>query len=171
MQTTVLAIGRWMPIHLGHKQFLVNLAKKYDRLVIGIGSCYENGTPRNCIPAIEREKLLRKIFKNEGLDNIIIVPVQDRATFEEWFADVVKLLPMAAVQRLIQALGAFGRLASVGQEGFLKYISNALDNLLAAADEADLDAVGAYAEELISRENYRQGHIPHHHHDDDEEIH
>jgi aminoglycoside/choline kinase family phosphotransferase/dTDP-glucose pyrophosphorylase len=86
-------------------------------------------------------------------------------------ADVVKLLPMAAVQRLIQALGAFGRLASVGQEGFLKYISNALDNLLAAADEADLDAVGAYAEELISRENYRQGHIPHHHHDDDEEIH
>ncbi len=91
MQTTVLAIGRWMPIHIGHKNFLINLAKKYDRLVIGIGSCYENGTPRNCIPAIEREKLLRKIFKNEGLSNVIIVPVQDRPTFEAWFMDVVAL--------------------------------------------------------------------------------
>ena len=82
-------------------------------------------------------------------------------------ADAVNLLPKAAVQRLVQVLGAFGRLASVGQEGFLKYISRALDNLLAAADEADLDAVGAFAEELISRENFRQGRIPHHHHHDE----
>ena len=37
--TTVLAIGRWMPILLGHKRFLVDLAKNCDRLVIGIGSC------------------------------------------------------------------------------------------------------------------------------------
>jgi aminoglycoside/choline kinase family phosphotransferase len=86
-------------------------------------------------------------------------------------ASAVKLLAKAAVQRLVQALGAFGRLASVGQDGFLKYISSALDNLLAAADEADLDNVGAFAEELISRENYRQGHIPHHHHHDDDENH
>lgn len=91
MQTTVLAIGRWMPIHKGHKQFLIQLAKKYDKLVVGIGSCYENGTPRNCIPAIEREKLLRTIFANEGLTNVVFVPVQDRPTFEEWFGDVVKL--------------------------------------------------------------------------------
>ncbi len=91
MKTTVLAIGRWMPIHLGHKKFLINLARTYDRLVIGIGSCYENGTPRNCIPAIEREKLLRRIFKKEGIDNVIIVPVQDRVTFEEWFSDVISL--------------------------------------------------------------------------------
>lgn len=80
-----------MPIHIGHKTFLTDLARKFDRLVVGIGSCYENGTPRNCIPAIEREKLLRKIFKSEGLDNVIIVPVPDRPTFEEWFDDVVKL--------------------------------------------------------------------------------
>lgn len=91
MIKTALAIGRWMPIHLGHKQFLTDLARKFDRLVIGIGSCYENGTPRNCIPAIEREKLLRRIFKSEGLTNVIIVPVEDRPTFEEWFSDVIKL--------------------------------------------------------------------------------
>ena len=90
-QTTALAIGRWMPIHLGHKRFLVNLAKQFDRLVIGIGSCYENGTPRNCIPAVEREKLLRKILKEEHVSNVEIVPVPDRPTFEEWFEDVAAI--------------------------------------------------------------------------------
>ena len=69
--------------------------------------------------------------------------------------DVVKVFHKAAVQRLVQALGAYGRLASVGKTGFLKYVPRALDNLLLAADEADLDAVGAFAEELIARENMR----------------
>lgn len=94
---TVLAIGRWMPIHLGHKQFLVNLAKGFDTLVVGIGSCYENGTPRNCIPAVEREKLLHTIFKKEGITNYKIVHLPDRPTFEEWFSDVIKLCDIYCV--------------------------------------------------------------------------
>ncbi len=67
-------------------------------------------------------------------------------------ADVAEKLPYAAVQRLVQALGAYGRLASVGQRQFLKYVVPALRNLLAAADEAGLDAVGALSEDLISEE-------------------
>ncbi len=88
---TVFAIGRWMPIHMGHKQFLVNLARQFDRLIVGIGSCYENGTPRNCIPAVEREVLLRKIFRHEGIPNekIEIIPLSDKETFEEWINDVI----------------------------------------------------------------------------------
>jgi len=95
--TTVFAIGRWMPIHLGHKEFLIKLAQTYDRLVIGIGSCYENGTLRNCIPAIEREKLLRKILKAEGIDNAIIIPIEDRETFEEWIQDVCRVCKQYSV--------------------------------------------------------------------------
>ncbi len=90
-RTAVLAIGRWMPIHLGHKGFLVKLAKSYGTLIIGIGSCYENGTPRNCIPAVEREKLLRKMLKTEGIDNAIILPIEDKETFEEWINDVCRV--------------------------------------------------------------------------------
>ena len=90
-KTTVLAIGRWMPIHIGHKNFLINLAQKYDMLIVGIGSCYENGTPRNCIPAVEREQLLHKIFSNENIRNYKIVHLPDRPTFEEWFSDISKL--------------------------------------------------------------------------------
>ncbi len=88
-QTTVFAIGRWMPLHLGHKQFLVRLAKQFDRLIIGIGSCYENGTPRNCIPAVEREKLLLRMLRTEGISNVTVIPVQDRPTFEEWIEDII----------------------------------------------------------------------------------
>lgn len=79
----------------------------------------------------------------------------------------LKNLAFGAVQRLVQALGAYGRLASVGQLGFQKYIARALQNLLAAADEANLDALGAFTEELIHRENIREGRMPHHHHHDD----
>ncbi len=76
-------------------------------------------------------------------------------------------LALGAVQRLVQALGAFGRLASVGQPSFGKHVMPALANLLSAADDADLDAVGALAEELISREEKRLGIFHHHHHEED----
>lgn len=63
--------------------------------------------------------------------------------------DLCEKLPFAAVERLIQCLGAYGRLGSVGQKGFEKFVLPALENLLSAADEAGLDAIGAMAEELI----------------------
>lgn len=77
-------------------------------------------------------------------------------------ADISAVLPFAAVERLIQCLGAFGRLVSVGQPQFTKWVLPALENLLAAADEAELEAVGALAEELISAECRSREH--HHHH-------
>ncbi len=95
----VLAIGRWMPLHIGHKEFLIHLAKTFDRLVVGIGSCYENGTARNCIPAVEREILLRKVFRAEGIadEKIEIIPIPDRASFEEWINDVIVICERYAV--------------------------------------------------------------------------
>ena len=80
--------------------------------------------------------------------------------------EIVRILPYAAVQRLVQALGAYGRLASVGQPQFGKYVLPALANLLAAADEAGLDAIGALAEDLIAKEQHA-----HHHHEHGEECH
>ncbi|HOE60928.1 MAG TPA: phosphotransferase [Kiritimatiellia bacterium] len=69
--------------------------------------------------------------------------------------EAVELFHDGAVQRLIQALGAFGRLASVGQRQFTRHIPRALESLLEAADLCGLDAVGGLAEELIARERYR----------------
>ena len=80
--------------------------------------------------------------------------------------ELVKILPYAAVQRLVQCLGAYGRLASVGQPQFAKHVLPALANLLAAADEAGLDAIGALAEDLIAKEQHA-----HHHHEHGDECH
>ena len=67
---------------------------------------------------------------------------------------IAKILPFAAVQRLVQCLGAYGRLASVGQPQFGRHVLPALEHLLAAADEAGLDAVGGLAEDLIAKETH-----------------
>jgi len=72
--------------------------------------------------------------------------------------EIVKVLPLAAVQRLTQCLGAYGRLRSVGQPQFMKYVLPALENLLDAADRAGLDAVGALAEDLIAAWNHAHEH-------------
>ena len=91
-------------------------------------------------------------------DPYVDISERERSLLAAYYAketgrtDVEEKLPYAAVQRLVQALGAYGRLASVGQRQFLKYIVPALRNLLAAADEAGLEAVGALAEDLISEE-------------------
>jgi len=64
-------------------------------------------------------------------------------------------LAVAGTERLVQALGAFGRLAAAGHPEFGKHVPAALQNLLAAADEAGFDALGALAEELIAKEGKR----------------
>ena len=89
----VAVIGRWMPIHNGHKAFLIDLARKYKKIIVMIGSCYENGTQRNCIPAVEREKMLRAIFKREGISTkkYEIVPISDVSEFDDWIESVRKV--------------------------------------------------------------------------------
>ncbi len=71
--------------------------------------------------------------------------------------EAVELFSEGAVQRLIQALGAYGRLASVGQKEFIRHVLPALENLLEAADACGLEALGGLAEELIAREQSRCG--------------
>ena len=78
--------------------------------------------------------------------------------------EISKVLPYAAVERLVQCLGAYGRLASVGQPQFGKFVLPALRNLLDAADRAGLDATGALAEDLIAAELKTHEHHHHHHH-------
>ncbi|MBR0197971.1 MAG: phosphotransferase [Kiritimatiellae bacterium] len=77
---------------------------------------------------------------------------------------IVVILPFAAVERLVQALGAYGRLTAAGKSEFAKFIMPALENLLAASDAAGLDAIGALAEDLIAKEQ-KKCTCGHHHHD------
>lgn len=83
---------------------------------------------------------------------------------------ILEVLPFAAVERLVQALGAYGRLASIGKTEFSRHVMPALQNLLDAADSAGLDAIGALAEDLIALEEKNHVHshkceCGHEHHD------
>ena len=80
----------------------------------------------------------------------------DYAALVPEYPDVVELFFKGAVQRLVQSLGAYGRLIDAGQIDFAKYILPGLENLLEAADAAELDGIGALAEELIAREQMRK---------------
>ena len=71
--------------------------------------------------------------------------------------EAVELFFEGAVQRLVQALGAYGRLAGLGLSGFAQHILPALENALEAADACELEALGGLTEELIARERARCG--------------
>ena len=83
--------------------------------------------------------------------------VAEYGQYQPEIPDACDLFFEGAVQRLVQALGAFGRLASVGQTGFICHILSALENLLEASDTCGLEALGGLTEELIAREQSRCG--------------
>ena len=87
-----------MPIHDGHKKFLIQFAKdeQVEKLLVIIGSCYENGKQRYCIPAVEREKMLEAIFKAENIpeERYEIIHLPDTETFEEWMESILKAFKM-----------------------------------------------------------------------------
>ena len=89
----IAVIGRWMPIHEGHKRFLMKLVKDKDceKIIIMIGSCYEGGDSRHCITATEREKMIRAVMRREKIPSNCyeIVPIPDFPTFEEWIGNVM----------------------------------------------------------------------------------
>jgi aminoglycoside/choline kinase family phosphotransferase len=70
-------------------------------------------------------------------------------------SEAVEFVREGAVQRLVQALGAYGRLTRAGQKQFSHYVLPALENLLEVADACKLDALGGLVEELVSREKCR----------------
>ena len=79
--------------------------------------------------------------------------------------ELVKILPYAAVQRLSQCLGAYGRLASVGQPQFRKHVAPALANLKAAAEKAGLTATAELTGDLLAIEKRTAKDAHCHHHD------
>jgi cytidyltransferase-like protein len=58
MKKKALFIGRFAPPHKGHIEAIINLASEFDEVVIGLGSCYEVGSPRHPFQAVYREKMI-----------------------------------------------------------------------------------------------------------------
>lgn len=91
-EKVALAIGRWMPLHNGHAQFLTELAATCDKLIIGIGSSNIKGTKKNCIHADLRRRMLEKVLINDTTrEKITFIDIDD-GTDEFWFDLVNKII-------------------------------------------------------------------------------
>ena len=102
-EKTAFFIGRFAPPHKGHINVIENLLKEYDKVVIGLGSCYELGTARHPFPALNREKMILQSLKdtNSDLSKLKIVYIQDFITFEEWIDHVLKLCEIEHVTHFV----------------------------------------------------------------------
>ena len=67
-------------------------------------------------------------------------------------AESVRLFPYGAVQRLTQALGAYGRLTSLGLAGWQRHIVPAAERLAEAASACGLEAIRQLARDTVQRE-------------------
>lgn len=80
-------IGRFQPVHLGHLYAIKEAIKKFDELVIGIGSSNESNTWRNPFSFEERKEML----KRAGV-KCKIVGIPDVGDDKEWCKQISKMV-------------------------------------------------------------------------------
>lgn len=88
-----LFIGRFQPFHNGHLHVAKSLSKKFDELIIGIGSSREKNTSKNPFSYNERKVMIAKTLKNSKILNFRIFPVPDLHDDIRWADYILKNLP------------------------------------------------------------------------------
>lgn len=90
----VLKPGRYDPVQRGHiepDKWLLN-DLRMDKIIVGIGSCFELGYPRHPILAFQREKMYARSWMYEGLDigKLEFVNLEDFHNFKFWWDHIIR---------------------------------------------------------------------------------
>jgi Nicotinamide mononucleotide adenylyltransferase len=96
--------GRWNPEHKGHVIAQKMLLEKYDRLVIGMGSCYEGGVAKHALLSPFREKIVLASLEHEGIDlsRVDIPYIQDFPNNDkEWAEHVARAVKKYGITHFI----------------------------------------------------------------------
>ena len=102
--TVAYVPGRWSPPHEGHIRLFLWLLSKFDRIIIGIGSCYEVGTSRHPLLAFMREKMIHYSLEAAGTDmhRVAFVHLQDFANdWNEWWSHATSFPDMPKVTHFV----------------------------------------------------------------------
>ena len=91
--TRALFIGRFQPFHNGHLHVAKSLSKKYDEIIIGVGSSQEKNTRDNPFSYNERKAMMAKALKNNKIKNFKIYPIPDLYDDIKWTKYIIKNLP------------------------------------------------------------------------------
>jgi len=75
---TGLVLGRFQTFHKGHEYIINKALEICDKVLVFIGSSDKSGTIENPFSYELREKLIKKIYKNEIVENkLVISPLAD----------------------------------------------------------------------------------------------
>ncbi len=91
----VLYPGRFQPFHMGHLRVVEDLLKKFDEIVIVIGSAQEAFTCQNPFTAGERLEMIDLALREEGINRnkYWLVPVPDINKPLAWTTYVLGMIP------------------------------------------------------------------------------
>lgn len=92
-ENDALIIGRFQPLHNGHMEVLRKVSSECDHVIVGIGSAQYSHTRDNPFTAGERYLMISEAIKDEGIDNVSIVPVEDLNRYSVWVAQVRSICP------------------------------------------------------------------------------
>lgn len=87
---TALFVGRFQPMHLGHLKVIKWILKKYDKIIIIIGSSQESNTEKNPFNVEERKKMINKTLKSEKIKKYEIIEIPDVYDDEFWVKSILK---------------------------------------------------------------------------------
>lgn len=95
-------LGRFQPLHIGHKKVIERYKDEFDEFEVVIGSANESRTDDNPLTADEREEIIRSCFPD-----LEIVHKDDHDDHEEWsrkFEEKVKADTVISQNDLVKRL-------------------------------------------------------------------
>jgi nicotinamide-nucleotide adenylyltransferase len=87
-----LFIGRFQPFHKGHLKIIQNISKKYNEVIIGIGSSQYGHTTDNPFTIDERILMVKKALEKAGIKNYRIVLISDIHNPPKWVDHVLSIV-------------------------------------------------------------------------------
>jgi len=88
-----LFIGRFQPFHKGHLQIIQNVSKKYDEIIIGLGSSQYTNSFQNPFSSDERQEMIKRSLKQIGIKNYRIELIPDIHDLARWASYVTSIIP------------------------------------------------------------------------------
>ena len=87
-----LYIGRFQPFHKAHLKVVKDILKKYDHIIIAIGSATTSNVYDNPFTVTERKWMIEKSLKKEGIKDFSVYFVPDIPDDNKWPAWVKGLV-------------------------------------------------------------------------------
>lgn len=86
-------MGRFNPLHMGHRDLIRRAKAKCTELYILVGSANSPRTIKNPFTYIERRDEILRFLKHEDIKNVTVLPLNDyKYSDSQWLSDVTSLI-------------------------------------------------------------------------------